>query len=52
MVFIGAVAAYTLARQGLLALREQPRRWSLALPVTVGGAVVALIADILIAAAR
>jgi phosphatidylglycerol:prolipoprotein diacylglycerol transferase len=51
-VFIGTVAAYTLARQGLLALRDQPRRWSLALPVTITGAVAALIADILIAAAR
>jgi phosphatidylglycerol:prolipoprotein diacylglycerol transferase len=51
-VFIGAVAAYTLARQGLLALRDQPRRWSLALPVTLAAAVTALIADVLLAALR
>jgi hypothetical protein len=46
------VAAYILVRQGLLALRDQPRRWPLALPVTLTGAVAAPIADILIAAAR
>lgn len=47
-VFAGAVALYILARQGLLALRDQPRRWSLALPVTLAGAAAALITDILI----
>lgn len=51
-VFIGAMAAYTLARQGLLALRDQPRRWSLALPVTLTAATLALITNILLAAAR
>ncbi len=51
-VLIGAIAAYTLARQGLLALREQPRRWSLALPVTLAAAATVLIADILLTAVR
>lgn len=51
-VFAGALAAYTLARQGLLALRAQPRRWALARPVTVAAAVTALLADVLIAALR
>jgi phosphatidylglycerol:prolipoprotein diacylglycerol transferase len=51
-VFIGAVAAYTLARQGLLALRDQPRRWVLAMPVTLTAAILALITDILLAAIR
>jgi hypothetical protein len=27
------MAIYTLARQGLLALRDEPRRWTLARPV-------------------
>lgn len=51
-VFAGAVAAYILARQGLLTLRDQPRRWSLALPVALAAATTALTADILIAALR
>ncbi len=51
-VFIGALAAYTLARQGLLALRAEPRRWALARPVTIAATATALLADILIAAMR
>ncbi len=51
-MFAGALAAYTLARQGLLALRAQPRRWALARPVTVAAAAVALVGDVLIAALR
>ena len=51
-VFAGALAAYTLARQGLLALRAQPRRWALAQPVTLAVATAVLVADILMSAAR
>ena len=51
-MFIGAMAAYTLARQGLLALRSEPRRSALAPPVTLTAATTALFADILIAAVR
>lgn len=51
-VFIGAIATYTLARQGLLALRAEPRRWTLARPVTLAAAATALLADILISAVR
>lgn len=51
-IFIGAAATYTLARQGLLALRAEPRRWSLAGPVTIAAAAVALLADILVSALR
>ncbi len=51
-VFAGALGAYTLARQRLLALRAQPRRWALARPVTVAAAAVALVGDVLIAALR
>lgn len=51
-VFIGAMAAYTLARQGLLALRAEPRRWALARPVTLAVATAALFADLLIATLR
>lgn len=40
-----------LARQGLLALRAQARRWALAGPVTAAAAT-ALFADVLIAAPR
>ena len=47
-VFAGALALYTLARQGTLALRDQARRWALAQPVTAA----ALLADIFIAALR
>ncbi len=51
-VFIGAMAAYTLARQGLLTLRAEPRRWALGLPVTLAVAATALFTGILIAALR
>jgi phosphatidylglycerol:prolipoprotein diacylglycerol transferase len=51
-VFAGSLAAYTLARQGLLALRTQARRWALAQPVTVAAAAAALLADVLLAALR
>jgi hypothetical protein len=51
-VFIGAMAAYTLARQGLLTLRAEPRRWALARPVTLTASAAVLFADILIAAMR
>jgi phosphatidylglycerol---prolipoprotein diacylglyceryl transferase len=51
-VFIGAMAAYTLARQGLLTLRAEPRRWDLARPVTLTASAAVLFADILIAAMR
>ena len=51
-VFIGAMALYTLARQGLLTLRDQARRWALARPVTLAAATAVLVADILIAALR
>jgi phosphatidylglycerol:prolipoprotein diacylglycerol transferase len=51
-VFIGALATYTLARQGLLALRAEARRWALARPVTLAAATAALAADILIAVLR
>ena len=47
-VFTAAVAAYVLARQGLLALREQKRRWRLALPVTLAASAVALAASLLL----
>ncbi len=51
-IFAGAMAAYILARQGLLALRPEPRRWSLAGPVTLAAAAGALLADIAVAALR
>jgi hypothetical protein len=51
-VFAGAMAVYVVARQGLLALRAEPRRWSLAGPVTLAAAAAALAADIAIAALR
>lgn len=51
-VFAGALAAYILARQGLLSFRAEPRRWSLARPVTAAAASAALLADILISAMR
>lgn len=51
-VFIGAMATYTLARQGLLALRAEPRRWSLARPITFTVSATALLADLLISAVR
>ncbi|MDA8320919.1 MAG: prolipoprotein diacylglyceryl transferase [Actinomycetota bacterium] len=51
-VFAGAMAVYILARQGLLALRAEPRRWSLAGPVTLAAAAAALAADIAVAALR
>jgi hypothetical protein len=41
-----------LVRQGLLALRAEPRRWSLAGPVTQAAAAAALLADIAVAAVR
>lgn len=44
----GSLAAWTLARQGLLALRAEPRRWHPAAPVIAAAA--ALIADVIIAA--
>jgi phosphatidylglycerol:prolipoprotein diacylglycerol transferase len=47
-VFATAVAAYILARQGLLALREQKRRWRLALPVTLAASAAALAASLLL----
>lgn len=47
-VFTGAIAVYTLARQALLGLRAEPRRWSLARPVTLAAAAAALLADILV----
>lgn len=52
VIFTGAMAAYILARQGLLALRAEPRRWSLAGPVTLAAAAAALAADIAVAALR
>jgi phosphatidylglycerol:prolipoprotein diacylglycerol transferase len=51
-VFAGAMAVYILARQGLLALRTEPRRWSLAGPVTLAAAAGVLLADIAVAALR
>jgi phosphatidylglycerol---prolipoprotein diacylglyceryl transferase len=51
-IFAGAMAVYILARQGLLALRAAPRRWSLAGPVTLAAAAAALLADIAVAALR
>jgi hypothetical protein len=48
-VFIGAMATCTLARQALLALRAEPRRWSLARPVTFTVST-ALLVDLLISA--
>jgi phosphatidylglycerol:prolipoprotein diacylglycerol transferase len=51
-VFAEAMAVYVLARQGLLALRAEPRRWSLAGPVTLAAAAAALLTDIAVAAAR
>lgn len=45
----GSLAAWTLARQGLLALRAEPRRWHPAAPV-IAAAAAALIADVIIAA--
>jgi phosphatidylglycerol:prolipoprotein diacylglycerol transferase len=51
-IFAGAMAVYILARQGLLALRAEPRRWSLAAPVTLAAAAAALLADIAVAALR
>jgi hypothetical protein len=51
-VFVGALAAYTLARQGLLGLRTEQRRWALARPVTLAAAATALFADVLVAALR
>jgi hypothetical protein len=50
-ILAGALAAWTLARQWLLAVRAEPRRWNLAAPVTAVVAAAALIADIVIAAA-
>jgi hypothetical protein len=38
------MAAYVAARQGLLLLRAEPRRWRLAGPVTLAAAT-ALVAD-------
>ena len=52
VIFVGAMAVYILARQGLLALRPEPRRWSLAGPVTLAAAAAALLADIAVAALR
>jgi phosphatidylglycerol:prolipoprotein diacylglycerol transferase len=49
-VLVGALAGWTLARQWLLAVRAEPRRWHLAAPVTTAAAAAALIADIVIAA--
>ena len=46
------MAVYILARQGLLSLRAEPRRWSLARPVTLAAAAAALAADIAVAALR
>ena len=51
-IFTGAMAVYILARQGLLALRADPRRWALAAPVTLAVAAAALLADALLAALR
>jgi len=51
-IFAAAMAAYILARQGLLSLRAEPRRWSLARPVTLAAAAAALAADIAVAALR
>jgi phosphatidylglycerol:prolipoprotein diacylglycerol transferase len=51
-VFAGGMAVYILARQGLLALRAEPRRWPLAGPVTLAAAAAALLADIAVAALR
>jgi len=51
-IFAGAMAVYILARQGLLSLRAEPRRWSLARPVTLAAAAAALAADIAVTALR
>jgi len=51
-VFAGAMAVYIVARQGLLALRAELRRWKLAGPVTLAAAAAALLADIVVAALR
>ena len=51
-VVAGAMAAYVVARQGLLALRAEPRRWSLAGPVALAAGAAALAADIAVAALR
>jgi phosphatidylglycerol:prolipoprotein diacylglycerol transferase len=51
-VFIGAMAVYILARQGLLAFRAEPRRWSLAGPVTLAAAAAALLADIVVSVVK
>ncbi|HEY1620880.1 MAG TPA: prolipoprotein diacylglyceryl transferase family protein [Streptosporangiaceae bacterium] len=51
-IFAGAMAVYVMARQGLLALRAERRRWPLAGPVTLVAAAAALLADIAVAAAR
>ncbi len=45
-----ALAAWTLTRQWLLATRAEPRRRSLAAPVTAALAATVLIAGIIIAA--
>lgn len=49
-IFAGAMAMYILARQGLLSLRAEPRRWSLAGPVTLAAAAAALLATVAVAA--
>ena len=51
-MFIGAMAVYILARQGLLAPRAEPRRWSLAGPVTLAAAAVAPLADIAVSVVK
>jgi phosphatidylglycerol:prolipoprotein diacylglycerol transferase len=47
-VFVGAVAAFTLARQLLLPLRAEPRRSSIGRPLVAAGSAVALLGAALI----
>jgi len=49
---VASLAGAALARQGLLALRAEPRRWALAGPVTLAATATALFAGIIIAAMR
>ena len=47
-VFIGAAAVYTIVRQGLLALRDEPRRTSLGRPIAIAVAALVLLVDIIV----
>lgn len=47
-VFIGAAAVYTIVRQGLLALRAEPRRTSLGRPIAIALAALVLLVDIIV----